>query len=274
MKAPLNSQSQAFSLVELLIVISIIGIVAGIGVVGISAIDGVVDEAANTRNAQNLTNAYSAALVAGHDFAAGKSTVGEVVDAIRPVAAKGAVIVSILAGTMLDTLRETFPDAGAIVRLMPNLSCALGKSPIALVADELDAARKVDLTEFVGPLGTAEWLDDETLFDLVTALAGSGPGFVYRFIDALAKGATALGLPADQAERLAVATVDGASALAAASEHSAGELARRVASPGGMTQVGLDVMDKDDAILRLMEDTLRGARDRGVQMAEEARKNG
>lgn len=198
----------------------------------------------------------------------------QVVDAIRPVAAKGAVIVSILAGTMLDTLREVFPDAGAIVRLMPNLSCALGKSPIALVEDGLDAARKAELTEFVGPLGTAEWLDDETLFDLVTALAGSGPGFVYRFIDALAKGAVALGLPADQAERLAVATVDGASALAAASEHSAEELARRVASPGGMTQVGLDVMDKDDAILSLIENTLRGARDRGIQMAEEARKSG
>jgi len=107
--------------------------------------------------------------------------------------------------------------------------------------------------------------------DLVTALAGSGPAFVYRVIDALAAGAAALGLPRDQADRLALSMVEGAAMLAAASPHSPGELARRVASPGGTTQVGIDVLDKDDRLARLMEDTLRGARDRSVEMTEMAR---
>ena len=193
---------------------------------------------------------------------------------IRRATSGDTVILSVLAGVELETLERHFPDVAARVRVMPNLAAKLGKSPVALVGSGLDEAGRDEVTQFMDLLGTPEWLPDEDLFDLVTALAGSGPGFVYRFIDALAKGAAALGLPADQAERLAIATVDGASALAAASEHSPEELARRVASPGGVTQIGLDVMDADDRVLKLMEDTLRGARDRSAQMAEEARKNG
>ena len=110
--------------------------------------------------------------------------------------------------------------------------------------------------------------------DLVTALAGSGPAFVYRFIDALACGATELGLPAEQAGRLALAMVEGAASLAAASPHSPGELARRVASPGGTTQAGLDTLDRDGALAGLIEATLRSARDRSLEMAAEARLKG
>ena len=104
-----------------------------------------------------------------------------------------------------------------------------------------------------------------------TALAGCGPGFVYRFIDALAQGAARLGLDPAQAQRLAVATVEGASALAAASPHSPAELARRVASPGGSTQKGLDVLDADDALFRLIKATLVASRDRNAEMAAAAR---
>jgi len=126
----------------------------------------------------------------------------------------------------------------------------------------------------MAPLGTPEWLAGEGLMHAVTALAGSGPAFVYRFIDALASGAAELGLPAEQAGRLALAMVEGAAALAAQSGHSPGELARRVASPGGTTQAGLDALDRDGAFARLIEATLRAARDRSVEMAAEARAKG
>jgi len=125
----------------------------------------------------------------------------------------------------------------------------------------------------MAPLGVAEWLSGEEQMDLVTALAGSGPAFVYRFIDALAEGAAALGLPRAQADRLALSMVEGAALLAAASEHAPAELARRVASPGGVTQVGMDVLDADRRLARLMEDTLRGARDRSAEMTAQARAN-
>ena len=123
-------------------------------------------------------------------------------------------------------------------------------------------------------LGSAEWLADESQFELIAALAGSGPGFLFRFIDALTVGATRLGLEAAQAQRLAVQMVEGAAALASASPHSPAELARQVASPGGMTQKGLDVLDEDQALVRLVTETLRAARDRGREMAQAARDQG
>ncbi len=196
---------------------------------------------------------------------------GDVAPQLSALIGPGTVLLSILAGAELGSLAERFPDAGAIVRIMPNLAAAIGKSPMALFARGLDDAGTARVTALLQPLGTPEWLAEEGLFDLVTALAGSGPAFVYRFIDALAAGATRLGLPAEQAQRLAVATVEGSAALASASPHSPGELANRVASPGGTTRAGLDVLDHDAALAALIEATLKAARDRSAEMAREAR---
>lgn len=195
----------------------------------------------------------------------------DVAAALSPALGQGTTLLSILAGVELVSLAARFPQAGALVRVMPNLAAAIGKSPMALFGQGLDQAGQDRITALLRPLGTPEWLAAESEFDLVTALAGCGPGFVYRFIDALASGAAALGLDPAQAQRLAVATVEGAAQLAAASEHSPAELARRVASPGGSTQKGLDVLDEDQALLRLIEATLRAARDRNAEMAAAAR---
>jgi pyrroline-5-carboxylate reductase len=197
----------------------------------------------------------------------------DVTPRIRPFAGPHATVLSILAGVELAVLRGAFPEAGGLLRIMPNLSAALGKSPIALAADRLDAAGRKAAVDLLDPLGTPEWIAEDT-FDLVTALAGSGPAFVYRFIDALAQAAEELGLPRDASQRLALATVDGAAALAAASPHDPGELARRVASPGGVTQAGLDMLDQGDALRQVVARTLRAARDRSAQMAAEARGKG
>lgn len=195
----------------------------------------------------------------------------DVAPALAPALGQGTVLLSILAGVELASLAARFPQAGALVRVMPNLAAAIGKSPLALFGQGLDQAGRDRITALLQPLGTPEWLAAEGEFDLVTALAGCGPGFVYRFIDALASGAAALGLDPAQAQRLAVATVEGAAQLAAASDHSPAELARRVASPGGSTQKGLDVLDQDQALLRLIEATLRASRDRNAEMAAAAR---
>jgi pyrroline-5-carboxylate reductase len=194
----------------------------------------------------------------------------EVTPVLEPALGPGTIVLSLLAGVELETLGQRFPRAAGRVRVMPNLSAALGKSPIALAADGLDEGARAEVLALMRPLGTPEWID-EAAFDLVTALAGSGPAFVYRFIDALSAGAAELDLPAEQARRLALATVEGASALAARSPHDPGELARRVASPGGVTQAGLDTLDADGALARLVAATLRAARDRSAEMAAQAR---
>ena len=190
-------------------------------------------------------------------------------DAAPSLASKldeSSVVLSLLAGVELAQLRHHLPSAGAYVRFMPNLAAAIGKSPNVLIGSSLSDRQRADVTKLAEMLGTAEWLEREELFDLATALAGSGPGFVYRFTDALVSGAVELGLERGQAERLAVQMMRGAAELAAHSDHSPGELAARVASKGGMTQAGLDVLDKGRALNSLIEATLRAARDRGAEL--------
>ncbi len=194
------------------------------------------------------------------------------IGAVEPVAGAETVVFSVLAGTELASLAERFPRAGAILRIMPNLACALGKSPIALGARGLDEIGRAQVTRLMAPLGTPEWLDDEEQFHVVTALAGSGPAFVYRFIDALAGAAAQLGIAPDKAERLATSMVEGAALLAGASAHSPGELADKVASPGGVTRAGMNVLDEGGAINALILATLTAARERNIEMAEEARR--
>lgn len=195
----------------------------------------------------------------------------DVAPALAAVTGADTVVFSILAGIELDSLAARFDEAGALVRVMPNLAAAIGKSPIALYARGLDTAGRTAAQHLMAPLGPVEWLASEADFDLVTALSGSGPGFVYRFIEALAAGAAALGLDPAQAERLAVATVEGAALLAAGSPLGPAALAARVASAGGSTQKGLDVLDADAALLRLIQNTLQAARDRNREMAAVAR---
>ena len=195
---------------------------------------------------------------------------GEVAPAVVSLAGPDTIVLSILAGVELASLAARFPAAKGLVRIMPNLAAAIGKSPIALAQRGLGEKDRAQITALMAPLGTPEWFD-EALFDAVTALAGSGPAFVYRFIDALAQGGAALGLPADQAQRLALATVEGAGALASSSEHAPGELARRVASPGGTTEAGLKALDADAALARLVAATLKAAADRSAEMSAATR---
>lgn len=172
------------------------------------------------------------------------------------------VLVSILAGTGCDSLRARFPAAGAIVRAMPNTPVALGRGVVALTGDRVEP-----VAALMRPLGLVEWIADEEDFHLVAALAGSGPAFVFRMIDALAVGAADLGLAPDQAARLALHMVEGAGALAAGAGEPPALLADRVASPGGMTRKGLDVLDADQALARLMRATLDATAARGREMA-------
>ena len=182
----------------------------------------------------------------------------------------GVAVLSLLAGIARDQLAAAFPHAAAHVRVMPNLAARINKSPVILCERGLGAGDRDGLFALFDTLGSALWLDDEAQFDLVTALAGSGPGFVYRFIDSLAGAAVDLGLDKDSAARLALATVEGAAALAAASNTDPATLADRVASPGGMTREGLNVLDEGAALRRLLTATLRATRDKGAELARDA----
>ena len=193
--------------------------------------------------------------------------IGKLASDIATLLKPDALLISILAGTEATTLSDHFPTA-RIVRLMPNLAAAIGKSPLGLWSPHLDEPARAQLEEMIAPLGTPIWLTSETQMNAVTALAGSGPAFIYRFIEALAAGGTNLGLPTATALQLAVAMVEGAALLAAQSNESPNELAAHVTSPGGTTAAGLAVLDETDALAKLVEATLRAASERGAELAQ------
>lgn len=184
---------------------------------------------------------------------------------------KAKLLISILAGVEEATLAARF-EVETVVRAMPNLPVDIAKGVVALHTDSGDADARGVAHALMAPLGLVEWIESENLFDVVTALSGSGPGFVYRIIEALADAGTALGLPADQAQRFAIATVEGSAALADKSDASPATLADRVASPGGTTRAGLNVLDHDNALKRLIHDTLDAAARRSAELAAAARK--
>jgi len=193
--------------------------------------------------------------------------------ALAPILDRETILVSVLAGVELASLRARFPSPRTIVRAMPNLPVRIGKGVIGLCSDSEDGIARALATGLMATLGHAEWFEDERSFDLLTALSGSGPAFVYRFIEALAEGAEALGLGRGRALHFATATVEGAAALAQAGGAGLGELAQAVGSPGGTTEAGLAVLDADRALKDLIARTLDASRRRSLEMAAAARRD-
>ena len=189
---------------------------------------------------------------------------------LAPMRGKPQLLLSILAGVDHAALSQRFA-ADTIVRAMPNLPVAIGKGVTSLYTAGASEEAIAAAEAFAAPLGHYEWIADEAHFDAVTALAGSGPGFVFRFAEALARAGAALGLPVDQAARLAIATLEGSAIMAAEADVSPGILADRVASPGGSTREGLNVLDRDDALVALLTATLAASERRNAEMAAAAR---
>ena len=190
---------------------------------------------------------------------------------LAPALEAETILISILAGVEAASLRARFAAPRSILRAMPNLPVRLNKGVIALFAQEADEGARATVERLMAALGQVEWFDDESLFQIAGIVGGAGPAFLFRFIDALASGAAALGMSDGQAARIALHRVEGAAAQAAASGESPAGLARRVASPKGTTEAGLAVLDRQDGLAALVRETLEAARRRSREMAEAAR---
>jgi pyrroline-5-carboxylate reductase len=188
---------------------------------------------------------------------------------IRSLLNPGALVISILGGVGTDSLTKHFPDA-RILRVMPNLAVALGKSPLGLFASNLSDADRKTAEQWLAPLGTPYWMAEEADMHAFTALAGCGPAFLYRFISAMAHAGTQIGIDPVQAAKLAKEMTEGAGLLAAQSPYAPDELASRVASKGGSTAAGLWVLDNNDALMQLIDNTLRASRSRSIEQGKEA----
>lgn len=168
-------------------------------------------------------------------------------EAVAPFVGKlgEALVVSIAAGLNMTTLSRWLGNHPRIVRSMPNTPALVGKGITGLCAmPAVDEAGKRTAEQILRAVGNTVWIDDESQMDAVTAISGSGPAYVFLFIEALQQAALDLGFNASQARQLAIETVQGAAALAAGSEDSASVLRERVTSKGGTTEAALKVMQE------------------------------
>jgi pyrroline-5-carboxylate reductase len=180
-------------------------------------------------------------------------------------------IVSLLAGVEAATLRQRFPKAGAIVRVMPNLPVAIRRGVVALYTNDAEEEIKEQLGNLFSALGFAMWMADEEKFAAIGSVAGAGPAYAARFIAALAKAGEQRGLSAETAATIARETVLGTAWMAATSGQTMDEIVRRVASPNGTTEAGLAVLDRDQVLDQLVAVTIDAAGRRGRELAEEAK---
>lgn len=178
-----------------------------------------------------------------------------------------AVFVSIVAGVSVDTFERHLGAPTAVIRAMPNTPAAIGKGMTvtyrnAHVTDG-DAGLVDELLRANGEVAT---LPEEALIDAVTAVSGSGPAYVFHFIECLAEAAIAEGVEPQLATRLAVQTVYGAAALAASSSDTPRSLREQVTSPGGTTAAALDVFMNRDGLKELMTQAVYAAHQRAIEL--------
>ncbi len=179
------------------------------------------------------------------------------------------MVVSIMAGRTLADLRARFPAASAVVRAMPNLPAAVGRGVTGVVANEtLPEAAAARVARWLGAVGRVEWLSRERDIDIVTAVSGSGPAYVFLLAEALGRAAELAGLPAELAARLGRATVEGAGELMFRSpEVSPADLRRNVTSPGGTTAAALEVLMGEDALQPLLDRAVAAAFRRAAELS-------
>ena len=154
----------------------------------------------------------------------------------------GALVLSVAAGVRIATLSNWLGGHKRVVRTMPNTPALVGLGATGLAASPTVGAADRALAEAIlAAVGITVWVEGEAQLDAVTALSGSGPAYVFRFIETMIAGGQSLGLSADQARRLSLQTVLGAATLAAQSAESPAVLRERVTSKGGTTAAGLAV---------------------------------
>lgn len=177
------------------------------------------------------------------------------------------VYISIAAGLSLAWYAPYLREA-ALIRAMPNTPVRIGAGVVTLTANKWVNTAQRDLCNMLcAPLGTVCWLDDEAHSNAATALAGSGPAYVYLFLEAMIKAAKAHGVPESQARLLACATVKGAAGMAMRDSKALSELRQNVTSKGGTTQAALEILMRDDALQQLITDAIDAAVRRAGELA-------
>ena len=195
-------------------------------------------------------------------------------EAAGPCAAHvgGALHLSVMAGIRSDAIARATHQAPAearIVRSMPNTPALIGRGIAGLFATPaVSAAQRAEVQAVLAPTGQTLWVAQEADLDTVTALSGSGPAYVFYLLEALVAAAVQAGLTAEQGKQLALATFDGATALATQSDEPLALLRERVTSKGGTTFAGLESL-RADGVADALGRAVRAAQRRAKELGDE-----
>ena len=190
-----------------------------------------------------------------------------VLPGLKPLIGPGTIVLSIAAGKTIASFAAVFGDV-AVVRAMPNTPAQVGRGITAAVANaRATAGDRALVTTLLQAVGEVAWLDDEALIDAVTAISGSGPAYVFHFVECLAEAGERLGLSPELAARFARATVEGAGELLHRSDLTPAELRKNVTSPGGTTAAALAVLAAEDGLVPLIVKAAAAAKRRSEELS-------
>lgn len=179
-----------------------------------------------------------------------------------------ALIISILAGISLASLQDIFKTQ-SLIRAMPNTPAAIGKGITAYTKGSNVSTKQTQMTEvLLAAGGDVHHVANEHLIDVVTAISGSGPAYVFHMVEALEAAAIKIGLPDKLAPIFARQTIIGAAGLLESSDETASQLRQNVTSPNGTTQAALDVLMGLEGLPALMRDTAQAALRRAKELAD------
>lgn len=186
-----------------------------------------------------------------------------------PPLAPDTCVLSIAAGVRATDISRWLRGHGNVVRAMPNTPALIGSGIAGLYAlPGVAAPLRERAEQILGAVGTTLWVEDEARIDAVTAISGSGPAYVFLFIEALEEAAIELGLPADDARALALHTVHGAAALALRDGAEPAVLRARVTSKGGTTERGVATFEAQ-GLRAMVTAAARAAAERARELGDQ-----
>jgi pyrroline-5-carboxylate reductase len=197
----------------------------------------------------------------------------EAVESCKPFLSDDTLIISVAAGISAESistwLAGDFGSYRRIIRCMPNTPALIGAGASGLMAlDGVTQDERLVAQQMLSAVGEVVWVENDAQIDAVTALSGSGPAYVFLFLEALIEGARRQGLSDDQARTLALATLNGATQLAALSHESLATLRERVTSKGGTTAAALGVFEAGK-FPELVHQAMDAARNRAAELSKE-----
>jgi len=192
----------------------------------------------------------------------------EVLTNLKKIMINNIFIISIVAGKKISFYKNILGSATSIIRAMPNTPASCGKGVTAIFPCKKTTSINIDIAKSLfSSVGIAIILKSESKMDIVTAISGSGPAYVFLFIEELIKSAVDFGLDKKTATVLVKQTLLGSSYLASSSEQTPEVLRQNVTSPGGTTEAALKVLNKNNSFYKLLNKAVNAALQKSIKLS-------